>query len=29
MQKKVKEELRQLSNRIANNLDTESVNELY
>lgn len=29
MQKKVKEELRQLSSRIANNLDTESVNELY
>ena len=29
MQKKVKEELRQLSSRIANNLETESVNELY
>ena len=29
MQKKVKEELRQLSQRIASNLDTESVDELY
>ena len=29
MQKKVKEELRQLSSRIANNLETDSVDELY
>jgi len=29
MQKKVKEELRRLSQRIASNLDTESVDELY